>query len=93
MNYETMKRITLASIAKTRGIKNITNMSKIQLVNILKKNDNDPSCISDENLKKELYQYKVEWYTKNKDHWNNYQREYQREYINKNKRKKIRSIE
>ncbi|XP_057317752.1 uncharacterized protein LOC130662827 [Hydractinia symbiolongicarpus] len=75
-DYKLMKLRELREVAKSRGIKYIVGMRKGKLIEVIEKNDLDPSYTIDLDTKKEWYGYCSRWRSKNREAYLKAQKRY-----------------
>ena len=70
----------LQDICASRGIKYYRKMSKNKMIEMLKKNDEDPSILNDPDTLECCLRYNKKWLDKNGDMYRKHQKDYQKKY-------------
>ncbi len=83
MVYKTMTRPALIQLGLKRGILYSHVMNKPALINILEKNDVDPSIVLDLDIQAKKYRYQTKWLSKHREAYNKYHRDYWQNKISK----------
>lgn len=78
-SYSDLNMKTLKEICRDRGVKYISQMNKAQLVDVLKKNDEDPSFVCDPDAKKKCFAAYDRWRENHRETYLEWHKKYSRE--------------
>ena len=81
--YDSMDTLTnkqLKELCKQRKIKYYNRMNKSEMIEMLLKNDQDPTYVLDPKIKEKNFKYYKKWTTKNDEKHHEKQKKYQRKF-------------